>query len=678
MRTESANLPARKLSPRLTQLLAVGWVTVIAAVYLFRYDGWVVFLQVAQLAASSLPGLRIGPHFGEFWWARSLDFGCVAVISTLALGAGAIVVERINAEKNLLTALFSVAVGFWVLSACVLVVGCVNVAAVPCVSVLAICWASPAPRRFFRKQSLAVQPLDGWSKLVLAFVVIAALLNLPGAMVPPFEYDELEYHLGALAEYAKAGRIIFLPHNFYSNMPQLAEMLYLLTLAMTSDIAAKLLHWLFGVLTAVSVYTIGARLWNRNVAITAAALFYCVPFVQDLSQTARIDLATTFFGMLAFGGLLVWAEREEQRGWLWLSAIAAGAAVSTKWTAVAVVLLPATVSLACVRKSLTLTTGYWLLATVFVVPWLVKNWLFTGNPVYPLFYNAFPSPHWSAEQAALFARKHYPSFDIAGLKQFFGLPWHYSLAEPGAVPLLLMTGPLVLVVRNANSLVRRAAWVLVVSYLGWYLLTFRPWRFLMPALPVAALVGASALNQLAGDRRVQLALRCVVAIMLVASLARVAASNFVDAEDYKMLPPRMTALNYALGQVSESEFVERMGGGLFEPILWMNRHLPATVKVLYVGEARPYYAHHTVLWSTAFDKHLLDEINPLPTGVAQLRDALSERGITHVYVNFSEWERLRVNYNYLLDIDTAALRKVLQEHANEIHAHKRGVVWELK
>jgi len=197
-------------------------------------------------------------------------------------------------------------------------------------------------------------------------------------------------------------------------------------------------------------------------------------------------------------------------------------------------------------------------------------------------------------------------------------------------------------------------------------------------LPVAALVGASALNQLAGDRRVQLALRCVVAIMLVASLARVAASNFVDAEDYKMLPPRITALSYALGQVSESEFVERMGGGLFEPILWMNRHLPPTAKVLYVGEARPYYAHHTVLWSTAFDKHLLDEINPLPTGVAQLRDALSERGITHVYVNFSEWERLRVNYNYLLDIDTAALRKVLQEHANEIHAHKRGVVWELK
>jgi hypothetical protein len=73
-------------------------------------------------------------------------------------------------------------------------------------------------------------------------------------MAPPFEYDELEYHLGALADYQRAGRIVFLPHNFYSNMPQLTEMLYLLAKTTTSDIAAKLLHWLFGLLAAAAVY----------------------------------------------------------------------------------------------------------------------------------------------------------------------------------------------------------------------------------------------------------------------------------------------------------------------------------------------------------------------------------------------------------------------------------------
>src|SRR5207244_343934 len=102
------------------------------------------------------------------------------------------------------------------------------------------------------------QPLDGWSRLMLALIVVAAAINLLGAVVPPFEYDELEYHLGAPSEYLKAGRIIFLPHNFYSNMPQLTEMLYLLAMTVRSDVAAKVLHWTFGVLSAAAVYAVAA------------------------------------------------------------------------------------------------------------------------------------------------------------------------------------------------------------------------------------------------------------------------------------------------------------------------------------------------------------------------------------------------------------------------------------
>ena len=75
---------------------------------------------------------------------------------------------------------------------------------------------------------------------MLACLAVAALLSLPGALVPTFDYDSLEYHLGAPAEYLKAGRIIALPHNFYSNLPQLTEMLYLLAMTTTSDIAANL------------------------------------------------------------------------------------------------------------------------------------------------------------------------------------------------------------------------------------------------------------------------------------------------------------------------------------------------------------------------------------------------------------------------------------------------------
>ncbi len=109
----------------------------------------------------------------------------------------------------------------------------------------------------------------------------------------------------------------------------------------------------------------------------------------------------------------------------------------------------------------------------------------------------------------------------------------------------------------------------------------------------------------------------------------------------------------------------------------MNEHLPATATVLYVGEARTYYTRHRVLWSTAFDRHLLDSLDRPPTDPGQLFRDLRARGVTHVYVNFAEWHRLRTNYGYLQDIDEGAFQRLLQEHARQMHVTSQGAVWEL-
>ena len=218
---------------------------------------------MADLLRQTLPTLAIGPHFGEFWRAALTDAGCAAAILATAFAVGAVAIDRLTPEKNLLTALFSLAAGLWILSVAILLVGAASISGLPWVFLLAGCWLLPAPREFFHRVGRASERLDGWprsdrgwAKLMLACVIAAALLNLLSAMTPPFEYDELEYHLGAPAEYIKAGRIIALPHNFYSNLPQLTEMLYLLALKMSSGVAAKLLHWSFGVLGAVAVYAI--------------------------------------------------------------------------------------------------------------------------------------------------------------------------------------------------------------------------------------------------------------------------------------------------------------------------------------------------------------------------------------------------------------------------------------
>jgi 4-amino-4-deoxy-L-arabinose transferase-like glycosyltransferase len=675
MQTTSDRAAFPWLRPEFARLLAILWAVGLALVYLVRYGAGVLPWQAANLFGAALPALHIGPHFQEFWIARACDFVCVVGIVVAALGLGATVTYRLVAKSDIFGALLALAVGFWLLAALVLVAGSVSIAKIPLVCLALLCWFLPAPRKFARNFQVSTDRTDGWAKLMVACIVLAAVLNLAGALAPPFEYDELEYHLGALADYQRAGRIVFLPHNFYSNLPQLTEMLYLLAKTMTSDIAAKMLHWLFGLLGALAVFGVARRLWSRAVGLTAAALFYCTPFVQDLGQTARIDLATAFFATLAFGALVIWNE-DERRDLVWLSALCAGAAVATKWTAIPVVLLPLVILLAF-RRKFRLLPVFGLLAMAVVAPWLVKNWLLTGNPVYPLFHQWFPNPHWSASQAAVFAEKHYPMFGWGTIGQFFSLLWNYSFVEVGAVPLLLMTTPLVLVVSRFEPAAKRAGWLVAGAYASWFCFTFRPWRFLFPAFGTAAVAGAFAMEKLGREVLTRSALRLAVAIVMLVSLATLALNDLVDTENPERVPPQMNFLQYTLGQFTRDEFIARMGKGVLEPIIWMNENLPSNAKVLYVGEGRVYYAKQPVLWSTAFDQHPLTAMSNEAKTTEELLSELRAKGISHVYMNFAELDRLRRGYDYMLDANWSLIQNTLQHHATEVHRTGRGVVYEL-
>lgn len=616
---QGANDPFR-FPPNVARWLAGGWAAALAIISLFRYNAWLQPVWLCQ----SLPALRPGPFFAGFWQARLLDVGwCVAVLVT-AFGAGSVLIDKLVRERTLLTGLFALGIGLWVMATGILVIGVFSVAQIGWVFLLAGTWLLPAPRAYFRK--VCRPQFNGW----LLLVAVAAVVCVIGALTPPFEYDELEYHLGAPAEYIKAGQIIFLPHNFYSNLPQLTEMLYLLALITRSGIAARLLHFSFGLLSAAAVFAIAGKLWSRRINVLAAALFYCAPFVQDLSQTARVDLATTFFATLAFGGALLACDGDQ---WVWLAGMMAGAAIATKWPAIAVVFLPAAVFILASRRTV---VAFCFLALIGVLPWLLKNLYLTGNPVYPLW---FASEHWSTAQAAVFAQKHYARFDLIGWRELFERLWQYSFAENGAVPVLLMTAPLCLLLRG-NRRLRWAGGLFLLAYVGWWALTFRPWRFLFPALPLAALLGAYALD--AAGRWC----RGIVLVVLLVGLTRMA-----------LVPIAESAVGLALGQIPEHDYLAQAAPGVFEPVIWMNDNLPATAKILYVGEARVALARHAVVWATAFDQFPADATN----------------GLTHVYYNYPEINRLHDHYGYPRGLDLALVQAHL---GREIYRTGRGAVFE--
>ena len=119
--------------------------------------------------------------------------------------------------------------------------------------------------------------------------------------------------------------------------------------------------------------------------------------------------------------------------------------------------------------------------------------------------------------------------------------------------------------------------------------------------------------------------------------------------------------------------------------LWARLHAgdaepaPKDAKVLYVGEARAYYAKQPVLWSTAFDQHPFTAMSREVKTSQELLALLRARGITHVYVNYAEFIRLWNGYYYMVDANWDLIWSTLQEkrYANVVHESGRRIVYEL-
>ncbi len=651
--------------PAWKKWLGFVWCSGIGLIYLCYFNGLLFPILFVQLLTNTFSTLSIGPYFYEFWQARMGDILVVLCLLINALGLGVMLAKSWIDPTDQSHSFLFLSFGLWIIAVLVLLIGAVSVHGVPWVFVTSIVWLFQPPRKFlgnfFNRQDS--KDIDSgrveiwWQRILWGILIGMALLNLFNSMTPPLEYDELEYHLGALRDYQRIGKVDFLEHNFYSNLPQFTEMLYFLLFLVRGGVAAKILHWIFGVLSAAALASFAQKLWNKKVALISACLFYSMPYITDLSQTARIDLATTFFSILAWALFLIWNKKKDDFIILYLSGFSVGLSMATKWTAVAVVYIPIMILLIFSARSWKLFFRFSMMILIPVSPWIIKNYIFTGNPIYPIFSQFFHSPYWSIAQTSLFAEKHYAFLNGQSWKDFFELIWSYSIEEPSSIPILLMTTPLIILFRK-DKIEKSAVAILIIGYIAWFTLTYRPWRFLLPILPLAACLGAMGVSYLKDIKNY-----IMITLILFCGISYSSINVLQDIEDYRKDVPQYNILKYLFGQFSEEDFIEKVGNHTFAPILWMNKNLPNSAVVLYIGEARAYYARHSVLWSTIFDQHPLEKDQKL--------------SFTHVYVNYAEWNRLKQNYNrWNSDLWTQFVIN-LEKKAKVVFKDGPGVVYEI-
>lgn len=249
-------------------------------------------------------------------------------------------------------------------------------------------WFTESKERFSGLQNIwSSDGRFGWT-FALAILVILWVPSWLIALSPANRYDEMTYHLAAPIYYLKIGGIAPFPEGGMTVWMHYAEMLYTLALQTAGQPLPRMLHLLMGMLSALLIFLFGRRLANVRVGSIAALLFFAVPAVGYETATAYIDLFVTAY-TCAFGfTLLVWWQEKNPR-WLLVAGVLGGLGLGIKLTAgpMIAVLIAALVIVSVVErrfvKNLPWLGALLALVAGLALPWLIRDYLWTGDPFYP-------------------------------------------------------------------------------------------------------------------------------------------------------------------------------------------------------------------------------------------------------------------------------------------------------
>jgi hypothetical protein len=315
--------------------------------------------------------------------------------------------------------------------------------------------------------------------LVVFTVVFAVFFTcyFAHALAPEISPDGSGYHLGNVARYWRHQGFDWSYHSIYSSLSQGMEMLFLVAFSIGRHSAAALVHMAFQTALPLLILCFGRRFGFPRVGAFAALLTYTCPVAGIAGASAYNDLAVA---TLIFAGFYLLQVNHEygNPNTIFLSGLLCGFAYALKYSAG--LMLPVAAGFTRCRRMVALLLG----AALTAGPWMVRNWLWLGNPTAPFLNSWFPNPYWSAtaEHQYLAGLSHYPTFK-SYLDLFMQLTVLGGLV-PGMIgPAFLLAPIALLALRHprGRSLLLAAAVYSIPAFLN------ADTRFLIPAIPFLAL-----------------------------------------------------------------------------------------------------------------------------------------------------------------------------------------------
>jgi 4-amino-4-deoxy-L-arabinose transferase-like glycosyltransferase len=521
---------------------------------------------------------------------------------------------------------------------------------------------------------------------VIALTAVAIVL----AWVPPVSRDALTHHLAVPKLYLQQGGIHEIPSIVFSYYPMNLDLLYLVPLYFGNDILPKLIHFGFALLTAAFIFVYLRSRLDRVYALVGVVLFLSLPVVVKLSIQAYVDLGLICFSFGSIFFLLKWLEAPQRWSQLLLAAIFCGLALGTKynalivWVLLTMFILPAylnehrrAVRLAVgggggekgppLIKALGWTALFAIVALVVYSPWAVRNIIWKGNPIYPLYKNLLAEPSPDSEEGGQqetddrWKTSKNPSGGrigpLARRKILYDEAWWYTALMPLRIffqgrdddpkyfdgrlnPYLLILPVFAFGRRRASgSRLAREKMVFIWFVALYFLIAFfsvdMRIRYIAPMIPPLVVLAVLGLHDLverlkrsrSPDLRKNgplLAVGALVALLLM--------NGFYIVDQFNTVEP----IGYISGRVSRDAYITRHRPE-YPVIRFANVNLAQNSRILalFLGNRRYYSDREMDFRETLFEQSVLSA-----TAAQDVVDALHQNGITHLMIRydlFQQW-----------------------------------------
>jgi len=532
--------------------------------------------------------------------------------------------------------------------------------------------------------------------LIAALIVSIILLS----SVPPVCRDSLTHHLAVPKLYLNHGGIYEIPSVIFSYYPMNLELLYLIPLYFGNDIVPKYIHFVFALLTAFLVYGYLKKRTDRNFALFGALFFLSIPVIVKLSITVYVDLGLIFFLTASLMFLFKWIEYGFRLKHLFFSAIFCGLALGTKYNALIVFfLLSMFVMFAysrvssneenrpgSIRKSSTVSLKALFFGALYIFivllvfsPWMIRNYVWTKNPVYPLYQgffnriNAGPVP---------VAQDRGDNSEEEAIKNNKGKEWSHfairriiyneSLMQTVLVPVRIFfegedgnpkyfdgkLSPFLFIlplfaffrIKRDNSVIRLEKEILLLFSILFILFSFATTdmriRYIAPVIPPLVMLSVMGLHNIFSllSARFPVLSGSMLSCCLFFFLAVIISINGVYVlRQFRLVNP----VGYLQGNMGRDEYIEKYRPE-YAAIKYANNNLSEDAKILcfFLGNRR-YYSDREML----FDETIL--IRSVKSR-NMIRSDLRKKRITHLliwYEMFNKWVENNFSENEKILID---------------------------